>query len=246
MANNTLTFSSPGTAKLSWKVKLGDKELENVDSLVLNINDSKEELDPETRERTVQINESTSFSLDAEYGEYFSRSNKLHVKIVSGGIFYGSLAASKSDFTEFGWEVIKSEIELFIDELTSAKIEELIDAEPVELDGDLVAHPGKLIKVDQITSAPYNKSYKFYCADDTVLESHPVLIYPASYGLLDDIKDAAGFEMYNKTTSSNSNDLGFMMDKMTIDGTEHYVYIQKRPNSSDADTGALIYTFNKK
>jgi hypothetical protein len=249
MENNTLTFISPGVAKVSWKVKLGEKELETVDSLVLNINDTKMDLSHRYSDgyTTLNVDKDATFYMDADSGDYASRSSKLHVNIIGGGVYYGALNIETSDIEEFGWSIVKSELESYIDTLIDETIvKELIDETPIEQNDTLIANPGKLIRVSPEESHnPFNKMYKFICSDENILESRPVLIYPAEYGKLDNIKDSAGFEMFNELTSSNENENGFMLEKVAIGNVEHFVYIQKKPNSSDAETGALIYYFNK-
>lgn len=231
---NKLTFPGPGLAKLSWKIKYGEEELDTVDSLTLHINNQTINIEPDVRERTYNITDDSVFYMEADYDMYSARSGKLHVEIVGGMNCYGSVVTGVSD----AWN--EQEILSF---LLGLKIEgvfdQMIDKEPI--DGE-IANPGKLVKIEPTANfVPYNKEYKFYCADDSVEQSHPMVMYPTEYGEITAIID----DMGNKMSINSADGYGFYFTQMEIDGVNHNIYIQKTPNAIDAATGVLKYKFIK-
>lgn len=235
MSNNKLTFSSPGVAKLSWKIKHGDQELDKVDSLILNVNGERIELDPSSKERSYNVDVNSAFYIDADWKEFSARSEKLYVDVISGSMYYGSVVTGTSD----EWD--EFEIKDYLSSLNQSKLDSLVDITPIVEGDNNIASPGQVLMVSSSEAANwFNKMYCFYCSDEKVDQSHPIMIYPAAYGDLKSIKDSMGNECLNQT-----GNVGFYKSQAMINGTTYNVYILKSPNSSDKTTGSLPYTFMK-
>ena len=108
--SNKLTFSEPGTAKVSWQVQYGEEQLDNsmLDSVVLNINGIPQSIDLTKNSTEIQVSKTTSVNMEVTYGGVTTKTMNLMVEILendgpdepdepiqptSKSVYYGSLTS---------------------------------------------------------------------------------------------------------------------------------------------------------
>lgn len=234
--SNSLKFSKPGMAKISWNMRHNDEQLNNYDleSLELNINNDSCEIDLSQNSHELEIDRTMHINMKAMYNGYGVKTKDLVVEI-DPLLYYGSIQIGNNPLWDEGGEEIIPE---FINSMTIEQLRGIADRTPIEkiLDNKTIqiAHVGQLVRDEAVNST--NRTYGFYGASSDITSSYPVIIYPTYVGEIESIVDGTG-AAYEVNSDDN---LGFYCDMILLDGIEYYVYILKNPNSTK-ETGEPIY-----
>lgn len=237
--SNKITFSAPSEAKLTWKATFNGQDVTNeLENLSVTINNEKIELDENETEYKFHIDKTSVIHMSTEWNGSNATSMKVIAEYVKPDVasYYGSLVIEPNN-NDHGLSDsnLSAAIKNYFDDLD---VESMVDNKPLTINGKTVANPNSLIK--HTVSAPNNMRYDFVCADfvsDTEIDqSRPVVIYPTSYGVTQQIIDDLQTNCIND----------FIRVEFEFEGESYYAYVLKSTNSLATDDGVTLpFTFKK-
>lgn len=240
--SNKLTFSEPGKAKITWRVLYNSEDVtKEVDSVTLNMNGKNVGLNPADEYQEFELSETTTVFCSADYDGMTATSDKLVAEFVPAPspLYCGAVTMlTEGMYWETG-ESLKATLEYFVSSLTGEMVQELV-ADPIQAN---VAEPGKLMTLSGIT--PNDHKYYFYCANQSVPQSHPIVLYPTTYVAAGSIVDDLGSITIEDTCTTSMS--GWLHQVIKLDGVDYHLYIQKSPNAQDVelDPEPVAITFKK-
>lgn len=232
--SNKITFSKPTEATLSWKLLHNDKEVtENLEDLKLYVNGTAIEVNPNESYK-LPVSEDTNFYVSAKYKGMDITSGIVTADFerVPQPCYYGTVV-----FDPYEWD--EDAALIFIDDLDKDQLDLLTDNNPLQVGNKVIANPGKLVKTFDIT--PNDNKYFFYCANDNVIESRPVVIYPKYFGETVSVLDG----MDSKLDINKDGEQGLFRTELVIGEEPYYVYLLKTPNATDPSGDPAPLTFKK-
>lgn len=226
MTNNVITIQNASKAKVSWSVNHNGEKVDNssLDSIKININGEEIEIDTDKSMVEVDIDKTSEINMEIGYegSTFVTKPVQINMTVP---FYYGTLAMSNLMWDKGGEADIKDYLELMDQDLLNG----LIDKDPLMSNKGLSAHAGLL--VEDRNGKYFNKDYGFVFADENVICSQAVVLYPTELGEVSEFLDASGAAMSKDAWYSQT---------ISLNDVEYYIYILKDFVSNDGYTYITI------